>query len=305
MHMLKKFLKKSYFGVLLINYKRILMQKINLKKYDDETAIRKIYHKDLGRELNLNNPQRFTEKLQWLKLNYRNPIMSKIVDKIAIRDYLTEKGYGDYLMPIVGTYNSAKEIDFENLPEKCIFKASCGSSMHLVKKGKIKNIWLWKAIMNSWLKMNIYVEGREWPYKDAKRGIICEHLVEAKTANKLKDYKFFCFNGQPEFIQVDVDLLNDHRINFYNTDWELQPLRCQYPNSELPVKKPVNFDLMIKFAKDLSKDFPHVRVDFYEYDDEIKIGELTFFDGSGFYNFNPDEYDYIFGKNIILKKFPN
>ena len=301
MEKIKSYLKKSLFFVLLMNYRRIFIQKRNLKKYDDETAVRKIYKERLGRELDLDNPQRFTEKLQWLKINYRKPIMSKIVDKISIRDYLTEKGYGDYLMPIVGTYNSVDEIDFKNLPEKCIFKASCGSSMHLVKNGRIKHLWLWKAIMKSWLKMNIYVEGREWPYKDAKHGIICEHFIEARTDNKLKDYKFFCFKGQPEFIQVDVDLLKDHRINFYDKNWVLQPIRCQFPNSDTDVKKPHNFDLMVKFAKDLSKDFPHVRVDFYEYDDELKIGELTFFDGSGFYNFHPDEYDFIFGEKIFLK----
>ena len=167
MDKIKSWLKKSLFIVLLVNYKRILFQKIRLNKYDDETWVCKSYQKTLGRELDLENPKRFTEKLQWLKLNHRNPIMSKIVDKIALREYLSEKGYGEYTIPVFATYNSVKEIDFNNLPERCIFKASCGSNMLLIKNGKIKHIWLWKAIMNSWLKMNIYVDGREWPYKDA------------------------------------------------------------------------------------------------------------------------------------------
>lgn len=301
--MIKEKIKKMKYGPLFINYKRIIMQKINGQLFDDETAIRKIYKKRLGRELNLENPQRFTEKLQWEKLYYRNPVMTTCVDKIAVRDYLTEKGYGEYLMPIVGIFHSPDEIDVKKLPEKCILKASHGSSMHLVKLNNNIDWKLWKRIMHSWMKMNIYVEGREWPYKDVPAGIICEEFVEAKTENKLKDYKIFCFEGKPEFIQVDVDLLKDHHINFYDSEWNKLPIRCQYPNSDMEISKPVTFEKMKEIAMDLSKEFPHVRVDFYEYDDQLRIGELTFFDGSGFYAFQPDEYDYIFGGKMMLQKF--
>lgn len=301
---IKRKIKGTNLGILFINYKRILLQKINYSLYDDETAIRKIYKRRLGRELDLNNPQRFTEKLQWEKLYYRNPIMTTCVDKIAIRQFLLEKGYKDYLMPIVGTYRNVKDINFRDLPEKYILKASHGSSMHLVHTGgNVKHPILWKLIMRSWLKMNIYVEGREWPYKNVEPGIICEQFIEAKTSNKLKDYKFFCFKGKPMFIQVDVDLLSDHHINFYDMDWNLLPIRCQYPNSNTEVKKPINFDKMKEIAAELSSEFPHVRVDFYEYDDQLKIGELTFFDGSGFYNFHPDKYDFIFGEQLKLEKY--
>lgn len=305
MEKIKDWIKRNDYGVLLINYKRILMQHIQLSLYDDETAIKKIYKKRLRREVDLQNPKRFTEKLQWQKLYYRNPIMSTIVDKIAIRDYLKDKGYEKYLVPIIGSYRSVDEINFEKLPEKCIFKASHGSSMHLVKNGEISNLKLWKRIMKSWLRMNIYVEGREWPYKDVQPGIICEKFIQAKTSKTLKDYKFFCFKGKPEFVQVDVDLLSEHRINFYDIEWNLLPIRCQFPNSEKVVEKPINFEKMKEIASDLSKEFPHVRVDFYEYDDQLKIGELTFFDGSGFYSFNPDEYDYIFGEKFEIERFDN
>lgn len=303
MQRLKKWLKKSTYGILIINYKRILVQKLAVKMFDDKTAIKRSYKRQVGRELDLEIPKRFTEKLQWEKLHYRNPLMTVLVDKIAIRTYLKEKGYGEYLVPIVGTYRSVDEIDFEQLPEKCIFKASHGSSMHLVKKGKISDVKAWKRIMRSWLKMNIYVEGREWPYKDVPPGIICEEFIEAKTSNALKDYKFFCFNGIPEFVQVDVDLLREHRINFYDIEWNLLPIRCQYQNSTKPIERPFNYEKMKKIAADLSKEFPHVRVDFYEYDNQLKIGELTFFDGSGFYSFHPDEYDFIFGEKLKLKEF--
>lgn len=158
--------------------------------------------------------------------------------------------------------------------------------------------------MRSWLRMNIYIEGREWPYKDVPTGIICEYFIEAKTYNKLKDYKFFCFNGSPEYIQVDIDLLSDHHIDFYDIRWNHLPIYCQYPNSNRDIPKPKNFEKMVEISKDLSAEFPHVRVDFYEYDDEIKIGELTFFDGSGFYSFHPDKYDFVFGEILPLAKYP-
>ena len=300
-------MRETDIGRLLINYKRILFQRINACLYDDEKAIRKIYKKRLHRELNLDAPMRFTEKLQWLKLNYRNPLMTVCVDKIAVRDYLKKKGYGDLLMPVFKTYRSVKEIHFDELPEKYILKASHGSSMHIVHAGGEKNIrhpHIKKMIMRSWLRMNIYIEGREWPYKDVPPGIICEHFVEAKTENKLKDYKFFCFAGFPEYIQVDSDLLSDHHIDFYDAGWNHLPLHCQYQNSVVGIPQPRNFERMLSIAKDLSAEFPHVRVDFYEYDNELKIGEMTFFDGSGFYTFHPDKYDYLFGKKIPLRKYP-
>lgn len=301
---LRRFLHSNSLGVLVINLKRIINQQHLLRKYTDQEFVIKEYKKRTGRDLNLDNPKRFTEKLQWEKLYYRNPVMTTCVDKIAARKYLKEKGYEDLLMPVFGAYRSVKEIPFEQLPKKCILKASHGSSMHLIKTEDIQRIpFLWKLIMKSWLKMNIYAEGREWPYKDVRPGIIVENFVEAKTENKLKDYKFFCFNGKPEFIQVDVDLLKDHRINFYDTSWNLLPIHCQYPNSEKQVKKPFNFEKMKQIAADLSNTFPHVRVDFYEYDDVLKIGELTFFDGSGFYSFTPDEYDYRFGEKMALERY--
>ena len=115
--------------------------------------------------------------------------------------------------------------------------------------------------------------------------------------------EFFCFSGNPKFIQVDVDLLSDHHINFYDIDWNLLPIRCQYPNSKEKIPKPLYYSEMLKIASDLSEPFSHVRVDFYQYDNQLKIGELTFFDGSGFYSFHPDKYDFIFGKEFPLIEY--
>ncbi len=301
----RRILHKSSFGIIMINYKRAFMQKINKLLSSDIRTIYKKYNR-LGHDLDLREPKRFTEKLQWLKLFYRNEDMIICADKIAIRDFLTQKGYGEYLVPLAcdGTYRSVKEINFGSLPEKCILKASHGSSMHLVKTSNQYNQKSWKKIMNSWLKMDISFEGREWPYHHVKPGIICEEFMMAQTDNKLRDYKFFCFNGRPKYIQVDSDLLENHHIDFYDIEWNRLPIRCQYPNSDLIISKPHGFDKMIEIAMDLSKDFPHVRVDFYQYDDQLRIGELTFFDGSGFYNFYPDEYDFIFGDLLQLPE-PN
>ena len=301
---LRVFLRRHTFGMLILNYRRIVHQKINLVMYDDETAIKKMYKKRTNRDLNLENPLRYTEKLQWNKLNHRNPLMTKCVDKIEVRKYLIEKGYEKYLTHVVGEYRSIGDIKWAEIPEKCIFKASHGSSMHIVKTRDMRRLpFMWRLVMNSWLKMNIYIEGREWPYKNVRPGIICEEFIEPKTDNRLKDYKFFCFSGNPKFIQVDVDLLSDHHINFYDIDWNLLPIRCQYPNSKEKIPKPLYYSEMLKIASDLSEPFPHVRVDFYQYDDQLKIGELTFFDGSGFYSFHPDKYDFIFGKEFPLIEY--
>ncbi len=300
---IKSFLKKNKLVVLILNYKRILKQKISINRYNDEEFIIKGYKKKLGREINLENPVRFTEKLQWLKMNYRNPLMNSIVDKIAFREYLTKMGYSDYLMPIIGYYRSVNEIDFDKLPYKCILKASHGSSMHLIKEGKIKHIWLWKAIMNSWLKMNIYIDGREWPYKDVPPGIICEEFVEPQFSS-LTDYKVYCFDSNPKYIQVDSSLLSNHQIDFFDIEWNhLNLKRSIFPNAKTIPQKPHNYEKIIEIASALSKPFPHARVDFIEYDNILKIGEITFFDFCGFAKFEPDEYDYVFGEQLNLREY--
>ena len=303
---LKKKLKKNLFFTLLINYKRIIFERISLLLYDDYSFVKKEYHKRLKREIDLKNPKRFMEKLQWVKLFYRNPLMPVCADKARIRDFLHLRGYGEYGIPVFKVYKSVNDIDFDSIPEKCIMKASHGSSMHLViNKSEFKNKFLAKLVMKSWLKMNIYAEGREWPYKEVKPAIVCEYFIEPKTENKLRDYKLFCFNGLVRFIQVDIDLLSDnHNVNFYDADWNLLTLKGQYPNFSQTIERPENFDDMKKIAEDLSSEFPHVRVDFYGYDDQLKIGELTFFDGSGFYQMSPDKYDFEFGEKFILPE-PN
>lgn len=302
---LRSFLQSNENGRILINCRRILRQKINKNRYDDYAAVDKIYRLKVGRELELKNPQRFTEKLQWLKLFYRNPLMVVCADKVAVRDWLSSLGYADLLVPIVGVYSSPDDIEWCKIPEKCIFKASHGSSMHLVKKSQMDRMpFSWKVLMKTWLEMDISIDGREWPYGQMPRKIICEEFIEANTASKLKDYKFFCFNGHPIYVQVDSDLLEDHHIDFYDIAWNKLDLRCQYQNSSIMINKPVNFSQMLDIASRLSKNFPHVRVDFYEYDEILKIGELTFFDGSGFYNFNPDKWDFEWGKQLVLPE-PN
>ena len=277
---LKDLIKKSEYGKLLVNYKRIIFQKLNLLLYSDEKAIRRLYKKRCGRVLELDNPKRFTEKLQWQKLYYRNPIMTRIVDKIACREYLKEidAEYERYLVPIVGIYRSVDEIDFEALPEKCIFKASHGSSMHLVKNGPIKNVCAWKKIMKSWLKMNIYVEGREWPYKNVQPGIICEEFMEAQTENALKDYKFFCFDGKVAYVYgiADRALADRVGLGIFTPDFELLPYRRM---DERPLtrnlEKPINYEQMVLCAEKLSQPFPHARVDLYNVDGKILFGEIS------------------------------
>ena len=186
-----RFLKKNEYILLFWNIRRLKKQKRFLKKYSDKEAVTSMYLSRMGRRLNLDNPKYFSEKLQWLKLNYRTPEQTICADKYEVRNYLTKKGYQNLLNGIIGVWEDVDKIDLSLLPNKFVLKATHGSSMHIIVKDKSKINWfVWKKIMKIWLKQNIYIDGREWPYKDIKPHIICEDFIDA-NGEDLKDYKIF------------------------------------------------------------------------------------------------------------------
>lgn len=299
-----RMIRKTPIGKLLhLNYWQIRGQ-YELKKYDDYQFINMFYSK-LGRNLDLKNPQRYTEKLQWLKLFYRDEIIRICSDKYEVRSYIEKKGYGHLLNECIALYNSPSEINFDQLPNSFVIKATHGSGWNLIVKDKTKVNWfVWKQIMKMWLKQNPYWFGREWNYKDLKPRLVVEKYLE-DDSGELRDYKFFCFNGEPQYVEVDANRLTNHKrvylditgvpINMHDSHSHGDDF--VFPFGEIQKQ-------MIDIARDLAKPFPNVRVDFYEYEGRIIFGELTFFDGSGFYSFDPDEWDYIWGKAINLPK-PN
>ncbi|MGF3215083.1 ATP-grasp fold amidoligase family protein [Facklamia sp. P12945] len=281
------------------------LKQVYLKNfYSNERRIRYIFEKRLGRELDLENPKRFTDKQQWLKLYWYDPLAIKCADKYLVRDYVDNKIGKKYLNEIIGVYNSTKEISFENLPNQFVLKGTHGSGFNIICKNKDKlNEKEVKKEMDLWLKKNYFWQNREWVYKDIKPRIICEkYLSEDENHNYLTDFKFFCFNGEPIYCQVIRDRGKNETIDFYDINWNHMPFNGlrELPMSGAKHHKPKKYSKMIELAKNLSGNFPFVRVDFYYIKDEIIFGELTFFPLSGAGKFTPDEWDYKLGELLVL-----
>lgn len=265
----------------------------------DRHAIIKYYKKKTaGRVVDLDNPELFSEKLQWYKLNHRDPLMERVANKFTVREYIKEIGYGHLLNALFGVYTNVNDIDFDKLPHQFVLKGTHGSGFNIIVKDKSKlNRRQAKLMMKSWLKQHIAWSGREWVYEKMPRHIIAEKYLEDETG-ELRDYKFYCFNGKPTFMQLEVGRGTSHNTrNFYDMDWKLMPFGKELPhNPNLHVPMPAMFDEMKKIAEDLSRPFQYVRVDLYQVGGRVYFGELTFFPAGGAPDFVPAEYDAIVGK---------
>lgn len=278
-----------------------------LKFIPDEPMIRFQYWMKHHRFLNLNDPQRYTEKLQWYKLYYRNELMPICVDKYQVRKYIESKGLSDILVKLYGAYDKAEDIPFDNLPEKFVLKTSNGSGTNIICKNKSKlsrNEVIEKV--NRFLKQSSASAGREWAYAQGTPKIIIEELLEdlTNTDGSISDYKHLCFNGKPEYIVLDVDRFTNHKRNIYDTNWSDLHVAsdCTCIDDGRKIEKPANYERMIEIAKILSEDFPAVRVDLYNINGRIYFGELTFFPWSGYVQFTPDSFDFDMGKKFVLPK---
>lgn len=276
-----------------------------LKKYNDYEFICWMYKKHCGIEIDLADPKRYTEKLQWLKLFYRNDLMPIVSDKYEVRGYLESIGYGELLNELIDVYDNVDDIDIKALPKQFVIKAAHGSGWNLIVKDKEKINWfMWKKIMRSWLKQNLYWFGREWNYKDQKPRIVVERYLEDDSGG-LRDYKIICMNGELGFMQIDQNRFSNHKRLYVDVEGKPMSFGDNLDNNVL-----FGFSFgeihreMLRIAKDLCKPFPMVRVDFYECNGRIIFGELTFFGGSGFFRFNPDSMDKELGAKIYLPE-PN
>ncbi|NLJ18276.1 ATP-grasp fold amidoligase family protein [Globicatella sulfidifaciens] len=257
----------------------------------------------LGENLNVNNTVTFNEKIQWLKLYDRNEEYTKMVDKYEVREYIKDKIGEEYLIPLLGVYDSFDEIDFNSLPSQFVLKPNHTSGDVYICKDKDKiNYKELENKVNSWLKRKYYLIHREWPYKNVKPRIVCEEFIIDDSAEELIDYKFMCFNGEPKclFVASNRNSETGLTIDFYDIDWNLMPFERKYPNSGTKIAKPENFNKMVEFAKILSENIPFVRVDFYEANGKLYFGELTFYPGSGLEAFTPRSYDELLGSWINL-----
>lgn len=279
----------------------------------DSIMLRLQYWLQTGRKLNLKNPKRFTEKLQLYKMKYRNPDMLRCTDKYEVRKYIEEKGFGEYLIPLIGVYNNVEEIDYVKLPNKFVAKTTDGGGGNQVLICKDKQTLseeTFKTRLRTWMSARKVKKqaGREWAYENNyPRRIIIEEFIGYENIKKdLCDYKFFCFNGKVEYIYglSDRNLGQSVQLGVYNRKFEkLDVSRNDERPQDKPLSKPLNFDKMISLAEILSKDFPHVRVDLYNIAGNIYFGELTFYDGSGYMTFNPDSFDEEMGMKFDINSF--
>jgi len=277
---------------------------VELRRYSDLESINRFYKIKSGKIPNITNPTLFSEKMQWIKLNYHDDTMSICADKFKVREWIEKKGYSDILCELLAVYTSANDINLDKLPDKFILKASHGSGWNLIVNEKNKVNWiLWRQIIKIWLSGNIFWAGREWVYKNIKPRIVCESFLE-DGSGALMDYKFHCFNGKSKFVQVNLGRGDKNHVqNFYDLDWNMQEFGKELsPSPNIKISPPNQLKRMIRIAEDLSSDFLYARVDFYEVNNKIIFGEITFFPAGGYPDFKPENYDKVWGELLEIPK---
>ena len=294
-------------GKSLITFIYSLFEEKVLIFLPDKQAIAIRYFVTMGKKLNLKNPRTFTEKLQWVKLYGGLEKFTKYVDKYEVRDFISKTIGEEYLVPLIGKWNNFEEIDFDKLPRQFVIKATHGSGYNFICKDKSSlDKHLLQETKTKWMHESFYKKTRERQYKDCSPKIICEQYLEDETGG-LMDYKILCFEGKPRIIQVVTDRYIDKIGNytFMDLNWGKLPMVYEGypPNSRTVLKKPRKFKEMLEIAKNLSRNFPFVRVDLYYVDNRIYFGELTFTPAGGLEKFDPQEVDDQLGKLIDISKY--
>lgn len=259
-----------------------------------------------GKKLDLENPREFNAKIEWYKVYFRPKILTQLADKYEVRSYVEEKIGKQYLNELYAVYNSAKDIDFDSLPDQFVIKANHTNTHNLIIKDK-KNLDKKKVIkqFNKWLTKNQYYKrGQEWAYKDIKPKLVIEKFLKEKDRDSLIDYKFYCFNGKPKFIDVHLDRMDDHKQGCFDLEFNLLPFgkSKNYNKISSDIEKPTNLAEMIFLAEKLADKLPFVRVDFYSIDGKSIFGEMTFYPADARKEFYPDEYNLIIGDYLELPK---
>lgn len=277
---------------------------LQTRLFNHADYLRKWYVRVTGKELNLDNPQTFNEKIQWLKLYDSTPIKTRLTDKYLVRDWIKEKIGEEYLIPLLGVYDKFEDINFDKLPNQFVIKCNHGSGWNIIVKDKsMLDLEEVKFKLDRWMNENFaFQAGLELHYRDIKPKIIIEKYI-TNNGTALYDYKFWCFNGKVEYMQFRDDYSQDLKMVFYNMQWKKQDFFYDHSLYDKDLEKPDNFDNMCQLAQKLCKDFAFVCVDLYRLNDgTIKFGEMTFTRSSGTGRWNNEKYNLMLGQKITLPK---
>lgn len=268
----------------------------------DEPYLRRLYRGYTGRKLNLENPTRFNEKMQWIKLYDRKPEYTMMVDKYLVRDYIKAKLGEQFLIPLLGVWENPEDIPFDELPDRFVLKCNhnSGTGMYICKDKSQMDVERVKEGLRKGLAEDYYIRMREWPYKNVPRRVIAEKFMEDKPGEDLNDYKVMCFNGEAKLIQIHRGRFGKHTQDFYDARWNLLDIYQGVPLSGTVMEKPSFLEEMLELSQKLAERIPCVRVDWYHAEGRLYFGELTFFDASGFDEFEPDVWNERMGSWITL-----
>ncbi|MBQ2724510.1 MAG: glycosyl transferase [Clostridia bacterium] len=295
---IKKYIKKIYRDYFTENgtYTSLL---------PDRIYIERLYFKKYGEKLNIRNPHTYIEKINWLKLYDRRDKYTQMVDKYEVRDFVERMIGEDYLIPLLGCWDSVEDIDFSKLPEKFVLKCNHDNGVIIVKDKSNLDITSVKNELNYRMKRDYYKKRREWPYKNVKRKIICEKLIETEDNRVLPEYKFYCFNGEAKIFYVSSGTIDDLRFDFYDINFNHLPIVASKPNSTNTISRPQEFEKMIEIAEKLSVGIPTVRVDLYNVNGKVYFGEMTFSSGGGLRKLAPLEWEEKLGEWTVLPSRKN
>lgn len=275
-----------------------------LDRLSDEAYLRLLFRATMGQKLRLENPQTFNEKLQWLKLNNRKPEYTVMADKYLVRDYIAKTIGEEYLIPLLGVWERAEDIDFDALPNQFVLKCNHNSGLGMcICKDKSKlDVEKVRAELKQGLAQDYYLTAREWPYQDVPRRIICEKFM-TDSGSELADYKIHNFNGEPRMILVCRDRFQASGLteDFFDENWNhLSVKRPDHPNASVAIPRPAQLEEMLRLSRILSAGHSFLRTDFYTIGDRVYFGELTFFPAAGMGAFAPPEWDLTIGQWLKL-----
>lgn len=264
-----------------------------------EAEIQDMYYRQFGHYLDLENPSTYNEKINWQKIYDKDERKTKLSDKYLVREWVEKKIGAKYLTRLYGVWDNAEDIDFSRLPQRYALKLNHGAGWNIIVNGDRRDEKEIRLKLNEWKRLNFAYCSLEMHYKNIEPKIICEEYLE-NVKGDLYDYKVFCFHGEPKYIMFLAErLTNGLKMAFYDTEWRKQPFVYTYPMYEKEVPKPDNLEEMLEMSRILSKDFSHVRVDWYNIPpNRLVFGEMTFTSCSGVAKWTPKEYDRILG-NLI------